>query len=120
MASREEQSYYGFPHGRTYHDLFKRSARLANFFMSNESAPNEVGTVIGILTPNIPEAMETHFAVAGAARGVVLNLNNRLAPTEMAFILADAQPRWIVDSLRVSPPLFQNCTLTKRLCVGFW
>ena len=41
--------------------------------------------------------METHFAAAGA-RATVLNLNYRLAPAELAYILDDARPVSIICS----------------------
>ena len=43
------------------------------------------------------EIMETHFAAAGA-RATVLNLNYRLAPAELAYILDDARPVSIICS----------------------
>jgi acyl-CoA synthetase (AMP-forming)/AMP-acid ligase II len=40
--------------------------------------------------------LECHYAIAGYARGAVLNINYRTAPSELASVLLDAAPRWLI------------------------
>ena len=42
------------------------------------------------MTPNCVPAIECHYAIAGWAGGVVLNLNQRLSPDELAYCLRGA------------------------------
>lgn len=55
-----------------------------------------MGERVGVMLPNTTEVLESHYSIPGMARGVVLNLNQRLAPIELGYILQDAQPRWLI------------------------
>eukprot|EP01065_Artemidia_motanka_P042179 TRINITY_DN560_c0_g2_i1.p1 TRINITY_DN560_c0_g2~~TRINITY_DN560_c0_g2_i1.p1 ORF type:complete len:4401 (+),score=1555.85 TRINITY_DN560_c0_g2_i1:207-13409(+) len=75
----------------TYTDLHKRVCSLASWVDQRI----ERGDRVGIMAPNVFQVMETHYAVLGA-RGVVLNLNQRLAADELAYLLDDAEPVCVV------------------------
>ena len=48
------------------------------------------GARVGLMTPNCAPAIECHYAVAGWAGCVALNLNPRLSPDELAYCLEGA------------------------------
>uniref|UniRef100_A0A0G4FHV8 Carrier domain-containing protein n=1 Tax=Chromera velia CCMP2878 TaxID=1169474 RepID=A0A0G4FHV8_9ALVE len=77
----------------TYRDFFHLSSSLALFLCSEGGVVP--GDRVGLLLPNIPEALFCHFAAA-AVRVVVLNLNTRLAMSEYLHIIRLARPRWIL------------------------
>ncbi|KAK3277853.1 hypothetical protein CYMTET_14166 [Cymbomonas tetramitiformis] len=79
---------------RGYAELCGRMAALGQRLMA---APARVarGERVGVLLPNSVECLEAHYAVA-AVRGLVLNLNYRLAASELGGILEDAEPVAII------------------------
>lgn len=82
----------------TYGELRERCARLATFFVSRGL---EAGDRVSALCWNSHEFIEAYFACAGV--GAVLNpLNVRLAPLELAAVLADCTPRWLIADARLA------------------
>eukprot|EP01063_Lacrimia_lanifica_P026877 TRINITY_DN3691_c1_g1_i6.p1 TRINITY_DN3691_c1_g1~~TRINITY_DN3691_c1_g1_i6.p1 ORF type:complete len:5023 (+),score=2068.97 TRINITY_DN3691_c1_g1_i6:290-15358(+) len=77
----------------TYREMHARVVRVARYL--SEDAGVAPGERVGLITPNIYQCMEAHYAIMGA-RGVVLNLNQRLSAEELAFVLDDAGPVWVV------------------------
>ena len=67
-------------------ELFVRVNHLVRWWAADGIGGPRAGERVGCLAPNVHQVLETHFAVA-AVRGVVVNLNTRLAPPEMAYVL---------------------------------
>ena len=79
-----------------YHD---RVTRLAGALTDAGIRP---GDVVSTILPNIPAAMETHFAVP--ACGAVLNaINTRLDPATVAYILGHAKPKLVLVDTQFLP-----------------
>jgi long-chain acyl-CoA synthetase len=76
----------------TYAQLAERVQRLAGALADLGLRP---GDRIGIIMQNSHRYMETYFA-AEQAGAVLVPLNQRLAPTEIAFILNDAEATHLV------------------------
>jgi hypothetical protein len=61
---------------------------------------------------------ESHYAVIGPrCRGAVLNFNTRLAPAELAHILADAAPRWVIAAAQFQG-LLEVAVQCRWVCLG--
>ena len=84
-----------------YSKFYNRVCCVANYLI--QVAKVQKGERVGILSPNIYQCMESHYAIAGGARGTVLNLNQRLAAGELAYVLDDSEPVWIVISSQFAP-----------------
>eukprot|EP00976_Prorocentrum_cordatum_P116617 1196187-Prorocentrum_minimum.AAC.9 len=78
----------------TYEQLGVRAAKLGGHLLHEGGLKR--GDRVGVMLANKTQVMEAHYAVVGAARGAVLNLNQRLSPPELAYILSDATPRWLI------------------------
>jgi fatty-acyl-CoA synthase len=87
-----QRSAYMFPektaviHGErrySYRELEERANRLASRL---EAAGLEKGDRVAFLCPNIPPLLEAHFAVPAASL-VLVAINTRLSPDEVAYIL---------------------------------
>ena len=76
----------------TYGELDERSNRLAQALLA---AGAQAGSRIAYLDRTAPEVIELLFA-AGKIGAVVVPLNWRLAPSELAAIVDDARPRVLV------------------------
>jgi long-chain acyl-CoA synthetase len=76
----------------TYGELDQRSSRLAQALLASGAAE---GSRIAYLDRTAPEVIELLFA-ASKIGAVVVPLNWRLAPPELAGILEDAQPRVLI------------------------
>jgi fatty-acyl-CoA synthase len=83
---------------RTYAELLGDVERLAGALRALGVEP---GDRVAALLPNVPEMLQMHFAVPGSG-AVLVPINTRLAPAEIAYILDHAQPRVLVahESLR--------------------
>eukprot|EP01052_Picozoa_sp_SAG31_P013040 SAG31_NODE_775_length_12190_cov_5.764866_3_plen_3681_part_01 len=81
----------------TYHQLYTRTVAFARFLISKGIVS---GDRVGVLMCNSHVVLESHFAVAGGCKAVVLNLNQRLAAPELAYILTDSEPVWLIASTR--------------------
>ena len=80
----------------TYDEVGKRTTALARFFQERAIQPKDR---ISILEVNSHAFLETYYAAAGI--GAILNpLNYRLAAKEVAYILKDADSRWLVAGSR--------------------
>ncbi len=78
----------------SYAELDQRSDRLARAFVAAGIAP---GDHVAALTLNSVPMMEL-FMAAAKARAVILPLNWRLAPPELAYIFGDAVPKLLFAS----------------------
>jgi fatty-acyl-CoA synthase len=77
---------------RTYAELRERVRRLATAL---QAAGIGAGDRVAFLCPNTPELLEAHFGVP-AAGGVLVAINTRLAPAEVAYILEHSGSRILV------------------------
>jgi long-chain acyl-CoA synthetase len=88
----------------TYGELGDRVDRLAGALASSGLEP---GARAGVLMQNRHEYTETYFAVEQVG-GVLVPLNQRLAPPEIAFILNDAEAtHLLLDAAYL--PLYEAC-----------
>jgi len=77
---------------RTWSEAARDAARLAALL---REVGVERGDRVALLDENTPEVLVATFAAA--ALGAILQpLNPRLAPPELAAILLDAEPRWVL------------------------
>ncbi|KAK7232723.1 ligase [Aureococcus anophagefferens] len=97
---------------RTYAETAARAARVGAWFL--RAASLRPGARVGLLAPNGAVALEAHYAVAGWAGLVALNLNPRLSGDELAYCLSgaacaalvvDARHEALVDAARAERPL---------------
>ena len=79
----------------TYAQLHGRVTALAGFLLGKNI---KVGERVGVMLPNCASVLEAHYAIAGGCRGIVLNLNQRLAPVELQYIFSNARPVWLIVS----------------------
>ena len=86
-------------HKATYGDMYRRVCNVATYLSAQGVA---AGDRVGVITPNIYQCMEAHYAVSGV-RGVTLNLNQRLSADELAYVLDNAGPVWVITSARFAP-----------------
>jgi fatty-acyl-CoA synthase len=77
------------PLSRSYAELAARAQALANALAERGVEP---GDRVAILAPNRAELLEAHFGVP-AAGALLVPLNIRLSPSEIARILVHARPR---------------------------
>jgi len=82
----------------TYAELAAHVTRLARAFQSSGIAP---GDRVAYLCPNIPELLAAHFAVP-LAGAVLVAINTRLAPQEVATILDHSGARILVVDTELS------------------
>jgi fatty-acyl-CoA synthase len=82
----------------TWADVRERVRRLAVALQANGIAP---GDRVAFLAPNVHELLEAHFGVPRAG-AVLVAINTRLMPEEIAYILEHSGTRILVvhDSLR--------------------
>ena len=79
----------------TYRDLFERACRQANALTGLGISK---GVAVAVLAPNTPEHLEACYGVHMAG-GILVALNYRLSPKEIAYILGHCKARvLIVDS----------------------
>jgi acyl-CoA synthetase (AMP-forming)/AMP-acid ligase II len=76
----------------TYRQLGERVARLASAL---RALGVEAGDRVAALAPNTPAMVEAHFAVP-AAGGILVCINTRLSPAEVARLLEHAGPTVIL------------------------
>ncbi|MGD9056761.1 MAG: AMP-binding protein, partial [Desulfobacterales bacterium] len=80
----------------TYRQVGERVAGLARYFQKQKIQPEDR---ISVLEVNSNAYLEIYYAAAGI--GAILNpLNYRLAAREIAFILNDADSRWLIAATR--------------------
>ncbi|KAK7253677.1 ligase [Aureococcus anophagefferens] len=72
----------------SYAAVLARASRLGAWLRSAGGA--SAGARVGLMTPNCAPAIECHYAIAGWAGCVALNLNPRLSPDELAYCLEGA------------------------------
>jgi fatty-acyl-CoA synthase len=72
------------------------------------------GDVVSVLSPNIPELFELHYAVPMA--GAVLNaINIRLEPNTIAYILAHSECKLVIADTTLAPVLREAFALNGRV-----
>lgn len=94
----------------TYGQLFGRAAALA---AALRAAGVRRGDRVGVLSRNSAHVIELHYAAA-AIHAVVVNLNIHLAAPELAYILADSQPRLVFADAHCAPALLAAHTQLQR------
>jgi fatty-acyl-CoA synthase len=83
----------------SYRQLADRSWRLANGLRAAGLAK---GDRVATLLPTAPAMLEAHHGVP-AAGGVLVPLNLRLAPSEIAYILGHSGARFLLLDLEIEP-----------------
>ncbi len=76
----------------TYRQLAERSNRLASRLLLDGLQPRDR---VAVLCPNIPTTLEAHFGVP-LAGGVLVAINTRLSPTEVAYILDHSGAKFLL------------------------
>ena len=79
----------------TYAQLNRRASAMAAYWTRVRGLQR--GDRVGILAENRVEYVDAFFA-AGKSGIVLVPLSTRLTPEELAGVLADAQPRFVMDS----------------------
>jgi fatty-acyl-CoA synthase len=96
----------------TYPQMLERVYRFAHVLRRLGVAP---GDRVAVISPNIPQLLEAHFAVP-LAGGVLCALNIRLAPNEIAYILEhcgasvviyDVEFEKLISERRTNPTLLR-------------
>ena len=85
----------------TYRELYQRVCRQANAL---RSLGMEAGTQVAVLAPNTPEHLEACYGVQMGG-GVLVALNYRLSPREIAFILNHCEARILIVDQEFLPSL---------------
>jgi fatty-acyl-CoA synthase len=89
-------------HGDRRHSWAETEARCRRLASALRRRGIGRGDTVAVMAPNIPEAMEAHFAVPMA--GAVLNaLNIRLDAETIAFILAHGEAKVLITDREFSP-----------------
>jgi fatty-acyl-CoA synthase len=100
----------------TYAEFFERCQRLAGALFGLELRPGER---VAFLSYNCHRLLEAYYGVL-LAKGVLLPLNIRLAPAEIAFILRDSGARFLfldadflplAETARSQAPKLERCFL---------
>ena len=110
-----KRAYAEGTHSATYAEMYARSCYVANYLSTVATVAR--GNRVGVMTPNIYQCMEAHYAI-NAARGVTLNLNQRLAAEELAYVFDDAEPVWVVCASRFAPLILDAIKLSKGSVKG--
>ncbi len=77
---------------RTWRETYERCVRLASALSRRGIG---IGDAVAVMSPNIPECLETHFGVPMS--GAVLNaLNIRLDAESIAFILEHSEAKVLI------------------------
>jgi acyl-CoA synthetase (AMP-forming)/AMP-acid ligase II len=102
----------------TFAELDRRCRRLA---WSLSSLGLESGDRVAMVLPNCYASAELLFGISSAGM-ILVNINDRLTPTEVAYILADSQPKAIIagpSTVRaVSTIIGDNSPVEHLLVVG--
>ncbi|MEU1819487.1 AMP-binding protein [Streptomyces roseifaciens] len=85
----------------TYAELWDRSLRLAGLLAENGVRP---GDRVCVLAPNTHLTLEAHYGVP-LAGAVLVALNTRLAPAEIAYILEHSGARLVLADTELLPRL---------------
>ena len=100
----------------TYAQFAERTSRLAGAFIAAGAKP---GDRVAFLSTNCHRLLEAYYGVLEAGC-VLLPLNIRLSPQELAFVLNDAQARFLfvetallrlAEPLRAATPSIEACFL---------
>ncbi|MCC6313850.1 MAG: long-chain-fatty-acid--CoA ligase, partial [Thermomicrobiales bacterium] len=83
----------------TYPELNERVHRLASALRAAGVAP---GDRVACLLPNIPQMLEAHFGVP-LAGGILVAINTRLAPDEIAYILNHSGAEILLVDTELAP-----------------
>jgi fatty-acyl-CoA synthase len=94
-----------------YGEFGERAGRLAGALSAGGVEPLDR---VAVLAPNRAAMLEAHFAVP-AAGAVLVPLNTRLSPSELATILDDAKPRLVLADERLAGSLPHD---VERVVIG--
>ena len=83
----------------TYGELLQRVERLAGMLRAHGVA---VGERVATMLPNVPEALELHFAVPGIG-AVLVPINPRLGAREVRYVLRHGDVRCLIAHASVQP-----------------
>ncbi len=101
----------------TYADMAAAATRLANALATSGVRP---GDRVAYLCPNIPEMLIAHFGVP-LAQAVLVAINTRLAPDEIAYILNHSGATRLVGDTallaKLEPVLDQLTTLSEIVSI---
>src|SRR5437016_14294809 len=109
----------------TYAQFADRAARLAEALRELGARP---GDRIAFLSTNCHRLLEAYYGVLEAGC-VLLPLNIRLAPQELAFVVNDAEPRFLfveplflplVEAFRKAVPSIEACFLLHGQPTANW
>jgi len=109
----------------TYAQVAERAARLAGALVTAGAKP---GDRVAFLSTNCHRLLEAYYGVLEAGC-VLLPLNIRLAPQELAFVLNDAQARFLfvepmfaplAGPLRAGVPSIEMCFLLEGRAEADW
>jgi fatty-acyl-CoA synthase len=109
----------------TYAEFADRCSRLAGALLNATAKP---GDRIAFLSTNCHRLLEAYYGVLEAGC-ILLPLNIRLAPQELAFVLDDAQARFLfidamflplAEALRRAVPSIEECYLLDGPPQGDW
>lgn len=112
-------------HRFTYAQFAERAARLAGALITAGAKP---GDRIAFLSTNCHRLLEAYYGVLEAGC-VLVPLNIRLGPQELAFVLNDAQARFLfvepafvplVESFRTTVDSIETCFLLDGQPQGSW
>ena len=82
-------------HGERRYSYRQLEQRASALTAAIRSAGVETGDRVAVLAPNIPALLEAHFGVPGAGC-VLVPINTRLAPREIAYILEHSGARLLL------------------------
>jgi len=108
-----------------YAQFADRCARLAGALLAAGASP---GDRIAFLSGNCHRLLEAYYGVIEAGC-ILLPLNIRLSPSELAYVLNDAQARFLfadpmfiplVEPLRTAVPSIEDCYLLEGQPQGQW
>ncbi|OSC23651.1 acyl-CoA synthetase [Mycobacterium vulneris] len=93
----------------TYREFAAMTQRLAHALMSRGLGK---GDRVAYLMPNIAEMLVGHFGVP-LAGGVLVTVNTRLSPGEIAYILSHSAPRFVIVDSRLAALAQASVQLTE-------
>lgn len=98
-----EAVVYG-PHRYSYAEFAERIQRCASALRAAGIRP---GDRVAYLSPNLLALLEAHFAVP-LLGALLVSINFRLAPDEIAFILAHSGAKILVSDSKCGEPLSEH------------
>ena len=94
----------------SYADFAERVGRLAGALARAGVGPDDR---VAVLAPNVPVALEAHFAVL-ALRAVLVAINTRLSPDEVSYILEHSGAKVVLVDPELAPRAAGATALSPR------